>query len=131
VTFSVKQRVAELSLEPFPFEALDGTTHELPHIGLMSAGQAGAVLDAIQIDSVAGFRLLLIDEQAPAAERKKREAALAALLATPLPIFVELGAAWMDHCNVGELLASSSSSKPTPRPSKQTLPASSGRKRRS
>lgn len=109
MTFSVKQYMADKQLEPFPFEDVNGDTKFLPNLMAMTAGQANEFMSKMDTDPVAA--LAAIDPDM--AET---------ILAIPLPAVLPLADAYLEHCKLGEALASPASSKSTARPSKRTSP---------
>lgn len=105
MTFSVRQTVADMQLEPFPFEGMDGSMHELPNLMLMDAEEATQILALLDSDPMAAIKKLIPD-----------------VAAIPLGALMPLAQAWMTHCEAkpGESEASSSSKPSTPRSSKPT-----------
>lgn len=117
MTFSARQALADLDLRPFPFEDMDGVVHHLPNLKLLNANQLTKALDG---------------DLEEALKDVADQAALAALLAIPVGVQVQLGQAWMAHAEAapGESVDSSPSSASTASPSKPTSRAGTASKTR-
>ena len=107
--FSVKKTMADLDIQPFPFEDAEGETQLLPHLYSLSAKRAQHIMALADSDPIGALE------------------ALAPELATvPLGAAMPLMTDYFAHCTQGDAgkpSASSGSSKSTPRPSKRTSPA--------
>lgn len=121
--FDVREFMADKACEPFPFTDMEGNTWELPHIGLMTADDAAALMagDYSPIEAHAGAE------------------ALAAINATPAMALKPLLLEWLNHSGfevdadgnpTGKLLAPSPSSRPTARPSRPTSRSGASRSRK-
>lgn len=113
MTFSVQKYMADLKLEPFPFEDARGETRYLPNMMTMTAGQAEEVMSKMDSDPVGA--LAAIDPDMADTIR-----------AIPLPAVMPLAEQYVEYCkaSLGEASASPASSKSTARPSKRTSPGS-------
>jgi hypothetical protein len=107
--FSLKQTTADLKLEPFQFEGMDGELYQLPNYKSLSIEQAtrieqdGAFLDVL-------------------AELDTDQATMAQVTGACVGALEPFVQAWVRHAEMkpGESAASSPSTASTARPSKQT-----------
>jgi hypothetical protein len=115
VTFSVRKTVADMNLEPFEFEDMDGVMQELPNLNGMNTGEAKDLLDLLDSDPMAAIKQLI-----------------PTVADMPLGALMPLAKAWMAHCEAqpGESEASSSSKPSTARSSKPTSRTTSTSKTR-
>lgn len=110
--FSLRQTTADLDLEPFQFEGLDGEVYELPNYKSLSIDLA------TRIEQDGAFLEVL-------AEIGTTDATMAQVTAACVGALEPFVKAWMaaSETKPGESRASSRSTASTARPSKQTSPS--------
>lgn len=122
MTFSARKTLADLALEPFPFEDLDGEARQLPNLKAVRADLMEQFYDGSMFDVLTA----LVEDDLVG------EATLAAIRAMPIGVVTQLAGAWLSHSEAepGESAASLRSSASTARRSKPTSRASTGSKTR-
>ncbi len=116
MTFSVRQSAADLKLEPFPFEGMDGNMYELPNIKSIPLELAAGIYEGNLIE--------VLEQIAPDC--------VAQLKAMPIGVVEPFTLAWQAHSEQkpGESVASSASGASTARPSSSTSRATAASKTR-
>lgn len=117
--FSLKQTTADLNLEPWQFEGLDGEVYELPNYKTLSIDLATRVEQ--EGDLIAVLKEIGTDE-----------ATMAQVTASCVGTLGPLLAAWIKAAEVesGESAASSRSTANTARPSKRTSRSAASKTRK-
>jgi hypothetical protein len=116
--FSLKQATADLKLEPFQFEGLDGGVYELPNLKMISIDLTDRVLAGEMLDVLV--------------EIGTDETTMAQVRAACLGALEPFMQAWLAHGEAvpGESQASSRSTASTARPSKPTSRSAASKTRK-